>query len=36
VEKPRYKEGLGEDVKKNRVAFPLEGRLTWEKENFTV
>lgn len=36
MEKLRYKGGLGENVMKNRVVFPFEGRLTWEKENFTV
>lgn len=34
--KPRHQEGQGEAGMKNDAVFPLEYRLTCEKENFTV
>lgn len=36
VQKPRHQKGPGEAGMKNGAAFPLEYRLTCEKENFTA
>ena len=36
MEKPRHQEGPGEAGTKNDTVFPLEYRLTCEKETFTA
>lgn len=36
MEKPRHQKDPGEAGMKNYAAFPLEYRLTCEKENFTA